>query len=113
MGRRQKLILAYADDLIRKCRVNPDMKLLEKVAIGCGPAIYDPVGAYVAETEYHELMTIKRNFLIRKMALEDGPHLMAAIHEVLAKYGTTDSKKYRAVVYYMLVKHFGREGQYL
>ena len=113
MGRRNELIARYAADLREKCGIEPDMALLEKVAIGCGPALYHPDEAYVAATQNHELMAIKRNFLIRKMALADGPHLIAAIHDVLETYGMSEPKKYRAVVYYMLVKHFGREGQYI
>lgn len=89
------------------------MVLLEKVAIGCGPALYHPDEAFVAASDQAELMAIKRNFLIRKMALRDGPQLMAAIRDVLETYGMSERRKHRAVVYYMLVKHFGREGQYI
>jgi len=83
MGRRQELVATYARELIEKCRMEPDMALLEKVAIGCGPAIYDPQAAVVADTENCELMSIKQNLLVRKLALNDGPHLMAAIRDVL------------------------------
>ena len=41
MGRRDELIAKYADDLKNKCGMNPDMELLRKVTIGCGPSIYD------------------------------------------------------------------------
>ncbi len=37
MGRRDDLIAKYADDLRTKCKVEPDMDLLTKVTIGCGP----------------------------------------------------------------------------
>ncbi len=113
MGRRQDLIAVYADDLRTKCQMEPDMALLEKVAIGCGPALYHPDETYVAASDKAELMAIKRNFLIRKMALNDGPQLMAAIRDVLETYGMPEPRKHRAVVYYMLVKHFSREGQYI
>ena len=111
MGRRQQLIEAYARDLIDKCLMEPDSALLEKVAIGCGPALYHPEDQFVQDTPA-ELSNIKRNFLIRKLALRDGPELIAAIRAVLQVYGEDHPRKYRAVVYYMLVKHFGREGQY-
>lgn len=112
MGRRQRLIEAYTSDLIEKCQMEPDPKLLEKVAVGCGPAIYHRDEQFVNETPA-ELSNIKRNLLIRKLALRDGPELAAAIRAVLRIYGDEHARKYRAVVYYMLVKHFGREGQYL
>ena len=112
MGRRQELIDRYARDLREKCGIEPEMKLLEKVAIGCGPAIYDRDAAYVAAGDPQELMHIKQSFLIRKMALEDTPELMIAINEVLELYGSENRHKYRAVVYYLLVKIFERECQY-
>ena len=41
MSKRQALIDKYAAALQEKCKVTPDMALLTKVTIGCGPAIYD------------------------------------------------------------------------
>ena len=41
MGKRDELIAKYADDLTTKCKMTPDMALLTKVTIGCGPSIYD------------------------------------------------------------------------
>ncbi|MBR9650391.1 DUF2853 family protein [Thalassovita aquimarina] len=112
MGKRGELIAKYAEDLKSKCGMEPDMDLLEKVTIGCGPAIYDPDGSIVAATQQSELALIRNNFLIRKLSLEDGPELMAAIRSVIDDYGRDEPRKYRAVVYYMLVKHFGRESIY-
>lgn len=113
MGRRQDLIELYARELVEKCRMEPDLKLLEKVAIGCGPAIYDRDGALVAATDPLEIENIRKNLLVRKLALQEGPELSAAIEAVIDTYGRSEPRKYRAVVYYMLVKHFGREQQYL
>ncbi|MDG1738450.1 MAG: DUF2853 family protein [Paracoccaceae bacterium] len=113
MGRRQDLIDHYARDLVEKCRMEPDLALLEKVAIGCGPAIYESDGALIAASDPHEIENIKKNLLIRKLAMTDGPELSAAIWAVLDTYGRSEPRKFRAVVYYMLVKHFGREQQYL
>jgi hypothetical protein len=112
MGRRDDLIAQYADDLKNKCGMSPDMDLLTKVTIGCGPAIYDADASTVAATQEHELDTVKDNFLIKKLALSDGPELMDAINKVIDTYGRSERNKYRAVVYYMLVKHFGKESIY-
>jgi hypothetical protein len=109
MGRRDDLIATYADDLRNKCGIEPDMDLLTKVTIGCGPAIYSADTATVAMSQPHELKTVKENFLIRKLGLRDGPELMDAINQVLEIYGSGERSKYRAVVYYMLTRHFGRE----
>ena len=112
MGRRDDLIATYADDLRNKCGMNPDMDLLRKVTIGCGPAVYDADASTVAAGQAQELETVKNNFLIKKLGLADDPQLMDAINEVIETYGRSERNKYRAVVYYMLTKKFGKESVY-
>jgi hypothetical protein len=112
MGKRDDLIAQYADDLHNKCGMDPDMDLLEKVTLGCGPAIYNADASTVAATQASELETVKNNFLIKKLGLSDGPELMDAINSVMDTYGRSERNKYRAVVYYMLTKHFGKEAIY-
>lgn len=112
MGKRDDLIAKYADDLRSKCRIEPDMGLLTKVTIGCGPSIYDNDAQTVAASDKAELERIKDNFLIRKLGLKDGPNLMEGIDAAIETYGRSERNKYRAVFYYMLVKHFGKEAAY-
>ena len=112
MGKRDDLIAKYADDLKTKCGMQPDMDLLTKVTIGCGPAIYNADSSTVAGTQDGELETVKTNFLMKKLGLPDSPKLMEAIHAVLETYGKSERNKYRVVVYYMLTKHFGKEVVY-
>ena len=112
MGKRDDLIAKYAEDLKEKCGMTPDMDLLTKVTIGCGPAIYNDDASTVAGSQESELETVKENFLMKKLGLADSPDLMAAIKSVLDTYGQSNRNKYRAVVYYMLVKHFKKESVY-
>ncbi len=112
MGKRDDLIAKYADDLKTKLKVTPDMALLTKVTIGCGPSIYDRDSATIAASSATELETVKNNFLVKKLGLKDGPELMAAINAVMDAYGKSERQKFRAVVYYMLTKHFGKEKVY-
>jgi hypothetical protein len=112
LGKRDDLIAQYADDLKNKCGMDPDMDLLTKVTIGCGPAIYDADASTVASSQESELETVKQNFLIKKLGLADGPELMEAINKVVEIYGKSERNKYRAVFYYMLTKHFGKEAVY-
>lgn len=112
MSKRDDLIAVYAADLKEKCGITPDMDLLTKVTIGCGPAIYNDDASTVAGSQESELETIKNNFLIKKLGLSDGPELMSAIDSVIEKYGRSNRNKYRAVVYYMLATHFGKESVY-
>jgi hypothetical protein len=112
MSKRDELIAKYAGDLKNKCGMTPDMALLTKVTIGCGPSIYNQDSETVAGTQASELETVKNNFLIKKLGLKDGPELMAAIHSVINTYGKSERNKYRPVIYYMLTKHFGKESVY-
>ena len=112
MGKRDDLIAQYADDLKNKCGMTPDMDLLTKVTIGCGPAIYNADASIVAAGQESELETVKNNFLMKKLGLADSPALMDAINACIETYGRSERNKYRAVVYYMLVKHFGKESVY-
>lgn len=112
MGKREDLIVKYAEDLKTKCGMSVDVDLLTKVTIGCGPLIYDPKASFVDDTQASELDLIKRNFLMKKLGLSDGPHLMDAVAAVLDTYRGAEAGKYRAVVYYMLTKYFGKESYF-
>ena len=63
MGKRDDLIAKYADDLKNKCKISPDMALLTKVTIGCGPSIYDNDAQTVAASDKDELERIQRREL--------------------------------------------------
>ena len=95
-----------------KCGVEPDLALLTKVTIGCGPAIYNDDASTVAASQPAELETIRANFLVKKLGLVDGPELTDGIQAVIDAYGQSERNKYRAVMYYMLARHFGREAVY-
>ncbi len=112
MGKRDDLIAQYADDLKNKCGMTPDMDLLTKVTIGCGPSIYNADASTVAASQPAELETVKNNFLIGKLGLADSADLDAAIAKCIEIYGKSERNKYRAVMYYMLTKHFGKESVY-
>lgn len=112
MSKRDEKIARYADDLRNKCKMEPDMALLTKVTIGCGPTIYNADSETVAASDPAELERVKNNYLIKKLGLADGPALDSAIAAVVETYGKSERNKYRAVVYYMLAKHFGKESVY-
>lgn len=112
MSKRDELIEKYADDLKNKCGVTPDMDFLKKVTIGCGPSIYNKDSSTVSASSKTEIETVKNNFLIKKLGLSDSADLNKAIDSVLETYGKSNRNKYRAVVYYMLAKHFKKESVY-
>jgi len=112
MSKRDELIAKYAADLKDKVGVTPDLDLLTKVTIGCGPSIYNPDSSTVSGSDESELATVKNNFLIKKLGLQDNADLDKGIATVLEQYGKSNRNKYRAVVYYLLTKHFKKESAY-
>lgn len=112
MSKRDDLIAKYAADLKDKCGVTPNMDLLTKVTIGCGPSIYNRDAATVSGSDEKELATVKNNFLIKKLGLKDSADLDKAIDATIEKYGRSNKTKYRAVMYYMLAVHFKKESVY-
>ncbi|GAA4974115.1 DUF2853 family protein [Algibacter aquimarinus] len=112
MSKRDDLIAKYAADLKDKCGVTADMDLLTKVTIGCGPSIYNADSSTVSGSDASELATVKNNFLIKKLGLADSSALDEGIAKVMEQYGQSNRNKYRAVVYYLLTKHFGKESAY-
>jgi hypothetical protein len=112
MSKRDELIGKYADEIRSKIGEEPDMDLLRKVTIGCGPSIYNRDGATVSTSSPGEMETVKHKFLIRKLGLSDGPKLDEAIDAAAEKYGRSNAYKHRAVFYYLLVKHFSKEDAY-
>ena len=91
--------------------VSYDGDLLQKVTKGLGPSIYNKDASLVAGTDPEELARVKKNFLIGKLGMADSADLDSAIADVMAQMKPVRMKP-RAVVYYLLVKKFGKESFY-
>ncbi|MBY5957278.1 DUF2853 family protein [Membranicola marinus] len=111
MSKRDDLIEKYAAQL-EDLGVEVDHDLLTKVTIGCGPSIYNADASTVSSSDPKELETVKKNYLIKKLGMSDGPHLDEAIDRVMEKMGKSNRNKYRANVYYLLCKDCGKESVY-
>ena len=110
--KRAELLEQYAKHIEERFQESPDLDFLEKVTVGLGPAVYNRDSSLVSGSDEGELETVKNNFLIKKLGLPDGPHLMHAIKEVIREYGSSERTKYRAVVYYILARRFKKESVY-
>lgn len=86
-----------------------DRDLLNAIGKAVGPALYNADGSLVAASQPKELETIKKNFLIKKLGLEDAPELDEGIQTAIDKIGRSRRNKKRAVFYYILTKHFKKE----
>ena len=89
--------------------IRSNTELLTAVTKGLGPSIYKKDAETVSGSDPRELETVKNNFLIKKLGLADTPELDEKIGEVMERIGKSERNKYRAVVYYMLVKKFDKE----
>lgn len=112
MSKRDELIAKYAADIKEKLGQAPDMDLLTKVTIGCGPSIYNADSETVAGSDEAELDRVRKNYLVKKLGLKDGPELSEAINAVIDKYGRSNRNKFRPVIYYLLCQHFGKQSVY-
>ncbi len=111
-NKRDELIEKYAEAIRMKFGEEPDMVLLKKVTVGLGPSIYNRDSANVSGSDEKELARVKENFLIGKLGLPGSEDLDEAIREIMERYGASERTKYRAVVYYLLTRKFGREEVY-
>ena len=89
--------------------MNPDMNLLTKVTINFGPSIYNNEASMVSSSDPAERYTTRNNLLMKKLELRESPLHYKGIIQVFELYGLSNRNKYRAVVYYLLTKHFGKE----
>ncbi|PHN04315.1 DUF2853 family protein [Flavilitoribacter nigricans] len=88
-------------------------ELYDAITKYLGPSIHDKDAALVACSDPDELKTIKNNFLIGKLGLEDGPQLDAAIQEICGGLGSSNTKKHRASFYYLLTAILNKESVFI
>ena len=95
-----------------KLDIKLDADLFGKVTKGLGPSIYKQDAEVVSCSQADELATVKKNFLLKKLGLEDTEALETAIAEVCEAMGKSNRKKYRAIFYYLLVEKFDKSEIY-
>ena len=112
--------MSKLDDLCVKYKANMDkheikgvsMKLVTAVAKSLGPSIYNKNAQLVSCGKQEEKDRVKKNFLIKKLGLEDSPKLDKAIDEVCAKMGSSNRSKHRPIFYALLAKKFKMTDRY-
>ena len=96
---------------VKKYDSGADDALISAVFKGLGPAVHNKDASLVSCSDPAELATVKKNFLIKKLGMSDGPELDAAIKEVCESMKATRQKS-RVTFYYLLTKKFGKESVY-
>ena len=111
MGKFDECIETYEKEF-KKLKVKTDAKLLRAVAKACGPSLYRADASKVSSSDPEELNRVKKNFLIKKLGLKDTPKLDDGIAAVVKILGAKNRNKYRAMFYYLLVKHFKKASKF-
>ncbi len=111
MSKLQEKIDLYTGE-VEKLGLKVNTDLLASVTKGLGPSIYKVDAEKVSSSDSKELETVKKNFLIKKMGLEDSPKLDEAIAAAIEAIGSSNRNKYRAIFYTLLVQDLGLEAKY-
>ena len=88
-------------------------ELYHAIAKYLGPTNHHKDASLVACSDPKELETVKKNFLIGKLGLEDGPQLDHAIEQACGGLGKSNRHKHRASFYYLLVAILNQEEHFL
>jgi hypothetical protein len=101
-----KIALYHKD--ITKHYEEVDTDLLALIVKNLGPSIYRKNAELVSCGESKELDTVRKNFLIKKLGLEESTEVLdAAIQEVCQELKGV-RQKYRATFYYRLAQKFNK-----
>ena len=111
MSKLQEKIELYSNEA-EKLGLGLNAELLAAVTKGLGPSIYKEDAEKVSSSDKKELETVKKNFLIKKLGLEDSEKLDAAIETTIEKIGKSSKNKYRAIFYAILVEELGMQSFY-
>ncbi|WP_298914481.1 DUF2853 family protein [uncultured Algimonas sp.] len=112
MSKLDEKVGQYIDEVRGTLGLEPDVDLIRKVAEGLGPSIHNADASRVAASDPKEVETVKRNFLMGKLGLDDSDDLDRRLKKVMDMYAEKSRTKYRAVVYYLLTKEFGKDSVY-
>jgi hypothetical protein len=111
MSQFEELMDKYKSEM-KEMGMSFDEALLEKVAKGLGPSIYNNDASKVSSSDNEELQRVNDNYLVKKLGMDDSPSNMDAIKEVANQFGSSNKNKYRVIFYYLLCVKFGKESVY-
>lgn len=106
MATKEEMIEKYSAQL-DELGVAVESELLDWVVDRVGPANYNADGQLVAASDDEELKRVYTGFVGDELAETDEEKGMAAIAEVCEQMSDIN-RKYRAVVYYLLAKKYGK-----
>ena len=106
MNKREERVAKYTTEL-EKLGLAVDADLLDACVTACGPSIYNDDAETVAATDPEEVGRVLKNFVGKYLNVTDEAKAQAGFDAAVDQYGRANRSKYRAVLYYLLSKHFG------
>jgi hypothetical protein len=106
-------VLAKFKEEMDEMGINYHEPLFHAICDHLGPSIHQADASLVACSDPAERKTIKTNFLMGKLGLEDGPKLDAVIDEVCGHLGQSNRQKHRPTFYYLLVATLHMESHFI
>ncbi len=104
-------VLSACKAQMDKCNIECDESLLQAIAKGLGPSIYNKDSSLVAAGDKGEIDAVRTNFIAKKLGVE-GEQADAAIEHAIEQIGSSNRQKLRPVFYYLIVKFLGKESVY-
>ena len=104
-----ELSTAIAD--VKKNDSTVDEALVEAIFKSLRPVHGNKDAMLVGCSDPSELTTVKKNFLMKKLGMDDSPELDAAVKEICETMKDVRMKG-RITFYYLLTKKFGKESVY-
>lgn len=83
--------------------------LLTRAAKACGPALFNADAETVAASDVTELETVRDNFVMGKLKVEDADEAMNIVNQVAEEMSEFGSSKWRAVFYARCAEIAGKE----
>jgi len=111
MSARDDKIAKYIEEN-KKLGLGLSDELISKVTVGLGPSIHNKDAETVSCSQASEMDRVKKNYLIKKLGLDDSEALDTAIKDVCEKMGSSNRNKYRALFYALLAQKFKKEEVY-
>ena len=108
MSKLDEKIAHYYEESMR-LKLGVSEELIEKVSRSLGPSIFNRDAETVSCSDCKELETVKKNFLEKKLGIDDIAAIDAAVHKVCERMDSSNARKYRALFYALLVREFGKE----
>jgi hypothetical protein len=104
MSPKENAVAQYTTALV-ELGYDVDANLLDKVVNATGPVAYDTTSdaAMVSGKDEEERQRVVDNFIKKHLGVESEEEAFSMLDAAIEKYGVSNPRKYRSVLYYMIM----------